>query len=97
MPTKRKRYMITETAEVETALQPLRSKGIPISFQRLVIKGAEATMAKALESDEEEARRRASRERFLERTRTGAGLDLDIALDRPGWKRPSVEKLLEEL
>ena len=95
MPTKRKRHMITETVEVEIALAPLRSRGIPISFQRLVIKGAEATMAETREGDEEKARRRASRERFLEWTRAGNGLDIDLS--RPGWKRPSVEKLLDEL
>jgi len=39
--------MITETAEVETALAPLRAQGIPVNFQRLVIKGAEATAAEA--------------------------------------------------
>lgn len=98
MPTKRKRHMITETAEVEAALEPLRSRGIPFSFQKLAIKGAEATMAELRATAEEEDRRRAARERFLERTRTGAGLDLDILSDagRPAWKRPSIEQLLEE-
>jgi len=42
MPTKRKRHMITETAGVEAALEPLRARGIPVNFQHLVIKGAEA-------------------------------------------------------
>jgi hypothetical protein len=98
MPTKRKRHMITETVEVETALEPLRLRGIPVSFHQLVIKGAETTMEEARAGEVEDTRRRAARERFLERMRTGAGLDLDVALDlsRPAWKRPSVERLLED-
>jgi hypothetical protein len=98
MPTKRKRHMITETVEIETALEPLRLRGIPVNFHQLVIKGAKATIEETRAGEAEDARRRAARERFLERMRTGAGLDLDVALDlgRPAWKRPSVERLLEE-
>lgn len=87
--------MITETAEIEAALKPLRARGIPISLPKLVIRGAEATIAEARESKAEEERRRAARERFLHWTSEGApGLDLDLS--RPAWKRPSIEKLLEE-
>lgn len=90
--------MITETVEIEAALEPLRTRGIPISFPELVLKGAEASLEETRRAENDEKRSLAARERFLERTRTGAGLDLDVALDlsRPAWKRPSVERLLEE-
>jgi hypothetical protein len=93
--------MITETAEIEAALEPLRTRGIPVNFQRLVIKGAEATVDENRLAAEEEERKLRLRERFLERLHTGQGLDLDILADpsRPAWRRPSVERierLLEE-
>lgn len=95
MPTKRKRHMITETAEIEAALAPLRARGIAVNFQRLVIKGAEATVEESRTATEDEERRRVAREEFLKWTLEGApGLDIDLS--RPAWKRPSVEKLLEE-
>ncbi len=91
--------MITETAEVEAALEPLRTRGIPVNFQRLVIRGAEATAEEARAAADDDERRRQLRERFIQRMETGAGLDLDILTDpsRPAWRRPSVERLLEEL
>jgi hypothetical protein len=96
MPTKRKRHMITETAEIEAAIEPLRMRGIRVSFPDLVIKGAKAAVDEARRMEGDEEHRRAARERFIEWTQAGApGLDLD--LDRSGWKRPSVEKLLDEL
>ena len=70
--------MITETAEIEAALEPLRAREVPVSLPELLIKGAAATMDEARAIDEDDERRRASRERFLERTRSGAGLDVDI-------------------
>ena len=95
MPTKRKRHMITETAEIETALEPLRAQGLPISFPELVVRGAEAKAAEIRESEADEERRREARERFLKWTLEGApGLDIDLS--RPAWRRPSIEKLLEE-
>ncbi len=78
MPTKRKRHMITETAEVEAALDKLRTRGISVGLSELVIKGAEARVEEARATELDDARRRALRERFLERTRSGAGLDVDI-------------------
>lgn len=87
--------MITETAEVEAALEPLQAQGIPVNFQRLVIKGAEATMRERLALAEDEESRLRTRERFLDWTREGApGLDLDTT--RSAWQRPSIEKLLED-
>ncbi|HEV7769808.1 MAG TPA: hypothetical protein VGO66_04000 [Solirubrobacterales bacterium] len=95
MPTKRKRHMITETVEIETALEPLRAQGIPVNFQRLVVKGAEATMSEHRALAEDAESRLQARERFLDWTREGApGLDLDTT--RSAWKRPSIEKLLED-
>ncbi len=87
--------MITETAEVEAALAPLRARGIPVNFQRLVIKGAEATAEETRIAAGDEGRRHKTREEFLRWTLEGApGLDIDLT--RPAWKRPSVEKLFEE-
>ncbi len=78
MPTKRKRHMITETAEVEAALEPLRVRGIPVGLSELVIKGAEAKTAEVRANEADDARRRALRTRFEERTRSGTGLDVEI-------------------
>jgi hypothetical protein len=87
--------MITETVEIETALEPLRAQGIPVNFQRLVVKGAEATMSEHRALAEDAESRLQARERFLDWTREGApGLDLDTT--RSAWKRPSIEKLLED-
>ncbi len=90
--------MITETPEIEIALEPLRARGVPVALPELVIKGAEMTLAEVQATAEDEGRRLAARERFLERTRSGAGLDLDIMLDprRSAWERPEVDELLEE-
>ena len=90
--------MITETAEVEAALEPLRARGIPVNFQHLVIKGAEATVNGVEARADGDAQRLRLRERFLERTLTGRGLDLDIVADpsRPGSRRPDLERLLDE-
>jgi hypothetical protein len=93
--------MVTETAEIEAALEPLRAQGLPISFPELVIRGAQAIAAESQAAAADDERRRAGRERFLKRTRTGKGFDLDIISDpsRPAWRRPSVERierLLEE-
>jgi hypothetical protein len=96
MPTKRKRHMITETAEIEAALEPLRARGIPVSFQRLVIKGAEATAEESQATAEDEERRREARERFIQWMHDGCpGIDLDILADpsRPAWRRLSVERI----
>jgi hypothetical protein len=98
MPTKRRRHMITETAEIEMALEPLRARGVSVTLPELVIKGAKTTLAEVQAAADDADHNRAARERFLERARTGAGLDPDILLDprRPAWKRPEVDELLEE-
>ncbi len=88
--------MITETAEVEAALEPLRTRGIPINFQRLVIKGAAATAEEALAAADDEKQRREARESFVQWMHDGCpGVDLDVLADpsRPAWRRPSVERI----
>ncbi len=96
MPTKRKRHMITETAEVEAALEPLRARGIPVNFQRLVVKGANATAEEVDAAAEDGEQRREAREGFIQWMHDGCpGIDLDILTDpsRPAWRRPSVERV----
>ncbi len=88
--------MITETAEVEAALEPLRTRGIPLNFQRLVIKGAQATVEEDRAGADDEARRREARESLIQWMHDGcAGIDLDVLADpgRPAWRRPSVERV----
>jgi len=80
MPTTRKRHTITETPPVEEALAPLRASGISVDVSELVIKGAGVKLDEAREVQANDDRRRALRERFLDRTRRGAGIDLDVAL-----------------
>ena len=80
MPTARKRHTITETTPVEEALAPLRASGISVDLPELVIKGAGVKLYEAREIQANDQRRRFLRERFLARSRRGAGIDLDVAL-----------------
>lgn len=80
MPTARKRHTITETPNVEQALAPLRASGISVDFPELVIKGAGVKLDEAQKSEADDGRRFALRKRFLDRSRQGAGIDLDVAL-----------------
>lgn len=78
MPTTRKRHTITETAEIERALRPLRqwTHG-RVDLGELVRLGAGVKLEQ-LQREEANARERAAlRERFLERTRTGDGVDFE--------------------
>ena len=81
MPTTRKRHSVTETPAVERALAPLRAYGVPIDIPDLVVRGAAAKVAEVEAGREDDGRRRALRERFLQRTRTAEGIDLDTALE----------------
>jgi len=88
--------MITETADVEAALEPLRALGLPVNFQRLVIRGAEATAEEARAVADDDERRRQLRERFIQWMDDGCpGIDIDVLTDpsRPAWSRPSVEHI----
>lgn len=91
MPTTRKRHTITETEEIERALRPLRqwTQG-RVDLGELVRLGAGVKLER-LRREEAGARDRAERrERFLERTRTGDGVDFELLRevhDR-GWAQP---------
>lgn len=87
VPTSRKRHTITETTAVEQALAPLRARGVAVDFADLVARGAAAKLRELDAGAQGEQRREALREAFLERTRTGAGLDLDAApaVREGGW------------
>jgi hypothetical protein len=87
VPTTRKRHTITETPVVERALAPLRTRGVPIDLADLVVRGAEARLAELERQRADREGKRALRERFLERTRAGHGIDVDAALSvrEQGW------------
>jgi hypothetical protein len=87
MPTTRKRHTITETPNVERALAPLRAQGITVDFPELVIKGAGVKIDEARVAKTDDEHRRALRERFLQRSQRGTGVDLDVALKvrERGW------------
>jgi hypothetical protein len=81
--------MITETDEVGRALQRVRDAdpGHPVSLTELVVLGAERKVALIDQQRGDERRRGELRERFLARTRSGAGIDwqaLQDVHDR-GW------------
>jgi hypothetical protein len=79
MPTTRKRHTITETDEIERALRPVREwTAGRVDLGELVRLGARVKLER-LERQEAGARRRAElRDRFLERTRTGEGVDFEL-------------------
>jgi hypothetical protein len=87
VPTTRKRHTITETDDVEQALAPLRAEGARLDFAELVIRGAQSKLADLQVEREDDARRRALREQFLERTRTGQGIDFEalLGVHERGW------------
>jgi hypothetical protein len=76
--------MITETAEVERALAPLRAKGAKIDFGRLVVLGARAQVAEIEDHEEDRIAR-------LERQRLAADeirdlVDPDVLLADEAWR-----------
>lgn len=81
--------MITETDEVGAALERVRQADPrhTVSLGELVVLGAERKV-ELIERDHDDQQRRAElRERFLRRTRSGAGIDWDALLDvnERGW------------
>jgi hypothetical protein len=76
--------MITETAELEEALAPLRERGVKIDFRQLLVLGARTRMDQIEQSDEdradEKARQRAAMERIVER------IDVDVLLSDEAWR-----------
>jgi hypothetical protein len=89
MPTSRKRHMITETDEVGAALERVRQAdpSRTVNLAELVVLGAERKVDLIEREQGDDERRAELRERFLSRTRTGAGVDweaLQNVHDR-GW------------
>lgn len=80
MPTTRPRHTITETPPVQKALDELRAKlgqGETIDFAELVTLGARA---KARRMSDNDAIKRAARERFAEQIRTRSlPYEVDVA------------------
>lgn len=90
MPTKRRRHAITETPEVEAALDRLRGAlgGERIKLGELVILGADTKLAQLQEQrDQAAARRKRLADRI--RNREPLPIDLDAAEEvrRTGWAR----------
>ena len=87
MPTTRRRHSITETDAVERALEPLRARGVEVDFGELVTLGAAAKAEQLDAAVDDEQRRAELRARFLERTSTGAGIDVDALVEarEQGW------------
>jgi hypothetical protein len=78
MPTTRPRHTITETPDVEAALDALRRKlgGERIDFRELVILGARAKAREMADRDEEQ---RAACHEVAEWIRHGNGPQVDVA------------------
>jgi hypothetical protein len=79
--------MITETAPVEAALAPLRSRGCRIDIGELVTLGARSKLEQLEREAETDARRRELRDELLALTEDPATFDLDSILDvrERGW------------
>ncbi len=90
MPTKRRRHTITEVGAVEEALDRVRAVDGEPDIRELVVLGAQEALRRSAEREGDEERRKALQERLIERTTTGAGLDLEAAAEvrRHGWSRP---------
>lgn len=88
MPTSRKRHMVTETDEISAALDRVRAvSNDKVALGELLLLGAERKV-ELMEAKRGDADRRAAlREQFLDRTRSGAGVDFDALLrvHDEGW------------
>lgn len=89
MPTTRKRHSVTETDPVQRALEPLRSAGVPIDLADLVRRGAESLADELAGRRADDEHRARLRQRFVDRTARGDGIDVDAALEARGraWSR----------
>lgn len=84
--------MVTETDEVAAALGRLRSAAPATrpNLAELVVLGAERKAEQIQSERDDDARRAELRERFLQRTRSGEGVDWDALLNvhERGWAHP---------
>jgi hypothetical protein len=85
--------MVTETDEVEGALDRVRAADPDgkVNLAELVVLGADAKVKELARHRDDDARRAALRESFLDRTRTGAGIDWDALthVHEHGWVHES--------
>jgi hypothetical protein len=81
--------MITETDEVGAALDRVRSADPDgaVNLSELVVLGANRKVELLEETQRNDERRTELRERFLQRTRSGEGVDWDALADvhQRGW------------
>lgn len=89
VPTTRKRHSITETPPVQEALDRLRSRGIDVDLPDLVVRGADVRLRELDEMAWSEQEQAALRERFLDRSSSGEGIDVGVLIDvhERGWGR----------
>lgn len=88
MPTKRKRYIVTETDEVGDVLRRVADAlGTAPDIGELVVLGGEEKLRRVAAERNESRRRLELRQRFLERTRTGHGIDVQALREvrEHGW------------
>lgn len=80
VPTDKRRYTITETGPVAEALERYRAAGhgavTNSDVADLVVSGVAAQLRAGEEEQADAERRRVLRERFIQRSRTGEGIDV---------------------
>ena len=85
----RKRHVVTETDEVGAALHRLRhaDPDVAVNLSELVVLGARSKVELIEQAQRNDERRAELRERFLQRTRSGEGVDWDALADvrEGGW------------
>jgi hypothetical protein len=89
VPTSRKRHTVTETNEVGAALDRVRQADPAgsVNLGELVVLGAACKVELLEQAQRDDQRRAELRERFLQRTRTGEGVDWDalVEVHERGW------------
>lgn len=91
MPTKRPRHTVTETDALADVLEQLRrhSRSNRLDLAELLRLGGEVKLREFQEEERAAAARTAARERFLERSRSAHGIDVDALAEARinGWSR----------
>jgi hypothetical protein len=85
--------MVTETDEVGAALDRVRHADPDgaVSLSELVVLGADRKVELLEQAQRDDQRRAELRERFLQRTRSGEGVDWDALAEvrERGWAHPA--------
>ena len=76
--------MITETAEVEAALAPLRERGVKIDLKHLLVLGANAQMNEIDQQAHERADEKARQQEALDRIREL--VDVEYLMSDEAWR-----------